>query len=497
MNSILHITLYLLCFCSNACFSQALTSSIKYQLEFGAYLSTSGTLPFWLRSNQNGIVPLKSPTLTFRGYAHKEYDSTKNENQKIKKLGIGYGFWGVANVGKQIGLLLPEAYLKVRYGVFEFYCGRKREIIGLVDTTLTSGSYIWSGNALPMPKIQISIPNYTSIIGHGLISIKGSFTHGWFGNQTFTENYYLHQKSVYGRVGKPKWKINLFGGFNHQVQWGGYSESLINNNNASQNGFLPSDLNTFINIVFPFSFIRKAFPAKIKLKYDSDNYGGNQLGSVDFAGEIRLKKLKLLVYRQLPYELGSLFSSLVNADDGLYGMSIKFNKPIFSINRFTIEGFHSFNQGAYRSGIARLLNLKDKHFGELHGYFNHGQYWDGWSFNNTGIGTPLILSNQEISPLIKPTIGSTFSSYNKVKSIIGLVEGSFKQYQYGLKSNYAIYRPTGYTEFTQNISQFSFNIFTKFKTRKDFTVILSYAFDKGEILNNSHGIAFSLLKSWY
>ena len=85
MNSILHITLYLLCFCSNACFSQALTSSIKYQLEFGAYLSTSGTLPFWLRSNQNGIVPLKSPTLTFRGYAHKEYDSTKNENQKIKK----------------------------------------------------------------------------------------------------------------------------------------------------------------------------------------------------------------------------------------------------------------------------------------------------------------------------------------------------------------------------------------------------------------------------
>ena len=28
---------------------------------------------------------------------------------------------------------------------------------------------------------------------------------------------YLHQKSLYGRFGKPEWKLKLYGGFNHQV----------------------------------------------------------------------------------------------------------------------------------------------------------------------------------------------------------------------------------------------------------------------------------------
>ena len=103
------------------CFSQTtLLSNTKYQLETGTYLSTSGITPFWLRSNNYGIVPLSSPMLTFRGSAHKEYDSTKNENQQLKKFGYGYGCWGVANIGKQSALLLPEAYLKVRYGAFEF-----------------------------------------------------------------------------------------------------------------------------------------------------------------------------------------------------------------------------------------------------------------------------------------------------------------------------------------------------------------------------------------
>ena len=31
---------------------------------------------------------------------------------------------------------------------------------------------------------------------------------------------YLHQKSLYGRFGKPEWKWKLYGGFNHQVFWG-------------------------------------------------------------------------------------------------------------------------------------------------------------------------------------------------------------------------------------------------------------------------------------
>ena len=94
----------------NVSHSQSLTSNIKYQLETGIYLSSSGKTPFWLRSNQYGIVALESQFATFRGSAHKDYDSTKNENHKLKKFGIGYGAWSVVNVGKVNQLLLPEGW---------------------------------------------------------------------------------------------------------------------------------------------------------------------------------------------------------------------------------------------------------------------------------------------------------------------------------------------------------------------------------------------------
>ncbi|KAF4530856.1 hypothetical protein B566_EDAN018889, partial [Ephemera danica] len=58
---------------------------------------------------------------------------------------------------------IQEAYAKAKWKAFELYAGRRKEIQGLVDTTLTSGSYIWSGNTLPMPKIDLSIQNYTSL----------------------------------------------------------------------------------------------------------------------------------------------------------------------------------------------------------------------------------------------------------------------------------------------------------------------------------------------
>lgn len=484
----------LFCCCQLLSFSQNLLDNIKYQTEVGAYISTSGQIPFWQRANQYGVVPLQSPFVTLRGSAHKEYDSTINSHLKLKKSGIGYGFSAVTNLGKRSGFFLPEAYLKARYGIFEFYGGRRKEIYGLVDTTLTSGSYIWSGNALPMPKIQISIPNYTQI-GKTAIFIKGGFAHGWFGNQTYTQNYYLHQKWLYGRIGKSNWKLNFHSGLNHQVQWGGFVPLLINNPYAAQNGYLASDFNTFMNIAFPFPFVRKAFKPKTKISYDSDNYGGNQLGSVDFAGEIKLKKLNILVYRQIPYELGSLFSSLVNADDGLYGISVKLKKSFYTINKFTIEGFHSYNQGTYRSGIARLLNLPDKHFGEYHNYLNHGQYKDGWSYNNNGIGTPLILNNNELVSTLQQDFA--FSSYNRVKSITGTFEGTISKFYYGLKNNYSIYSLTGKSQNQSKIHQFSLNIFTKFKIKKVNSVTISYAIDNGQMLKNSNGISFSLLKSWY
>ena len=468
-------------------------SKYNIQSEVGTYLSTSGRTPFWLRTNNYGITPLESQIVTLRSSLSKDYDSTKTSKDRLKKFGVGYGLNMVGNLGLKNQFLLPEAFVKLRVGIFEVFGGRRKEIYGLIDSTLSSGSYIWSGNAMPLPKFQISIPNYVSILGKGLISIKGNFSHGFFGNQSFVQGYYLHQKSIYGKIGKPNWKLNLLGGFNHQVQWGGFAEGLKGVETSSQNGFLPSDFNTLMSVAFPLPFVRKIFPPKIAIAYDYLNYGGNQLGSVDLAAQLKLKKVNIFIYRQIPYELGSLFTSLVNADDGLYGVSVNFKNKTNLIHKFTIEGFHSFNQGGYRSGIARLLNIQDRHFGELHGYLNHGQYQDGWSYNKIGIGTPLILSDNELK-IDKPT--GYFSAFNRVKSIYGACEGKFRQVDFKIRGGYSIYGKTGNAPNPTLPYQFSYAASASFPLKNKLFLNVSQGLDAGQMLTNSNGVFVSILKKW-
>ena len=73
-----------------------------------------------------------------------------------------------------------------------------------------------------MPKIQIEIPDYQPLgKNNPWLAFKGNYAHSWFGTNKFAYGYYLHQKSVYVRIGRQSSSVKLYGGFNHQVQWGG------------------------------------------------------------------------------------------------------------------------------------------------------------------------------------------------------------------------------------------------------------------------------------
>lgn len=475
--------LFIILVCANGSFAQTLFSNTKYQLETGTYLSTSGITPFWLRSNQYGIVPLSSPILTFRGSAHKEYDSTKTDNQKVKKFGYGYGFWSIANVGRQSGLLLPEAYLKVRYGAFEFYGGRRREIMGLVDTALTSGSYIWSGNALPMPKLQISIPNYTSIIGHGLISVKGTYAHGWFNNdRPITKHVKLHQKSFYARLGKNNWKIRMYAGFNHNVQWGGESPFY------SIDGKLPDG---FKNYLFAVTGKRGAIQNTPENSDFDANRVGNHLGTVDIGMDIKFTNADLFLYRQNIYEDGSLFY-LNNINDGLNGIRIRFKNVQF-IKRIGFEYLNTTSQGgntfAFLDGEPNELRGTDN-------YFNNGQFADGWTYKNNIIGTPFI-QNSYLNFKITESNKVFFIENNRIKLLNFSVVGTFtKDLSFNFFSSFSTNNGTYHYPTNKSLKQISTLLsISKSNFYLENTVIhLSLAFDAGSLYTNSFGSCIRFIK---
>jgi hypothetical protein len=486
--------------------AQSHFDNLNKEVEVGAFLSTSGQNPFWLRSNQYGIVPLESQGITVRARIGTEQSLLKPSNRFSKKDSLdrslnwkgftfNYAIEAVANVGKANQFIVPEAYAAVKWKAFELYAGRRREIIGLVDTTLSSGSFIWSGNALPLPKVQLSIPEYTSILGKGLISIKGAYAHGWFGEQYYLKNVFLHQKWLYGRLGKPNWKLKFYGGFNHQVQWGGD----LNTDNITllrtvRNNNIPKKLKDYINAVTGISLNTDAARQTINIdeytSYDLTNRIGNHIGTIDIGFEFRTSKFDLMLYRQSIYDDGSLFY-LANIIDGLSGISVKRSKKISADNKVSIKGFNfeifnSRSQGG-ELGYTQTIN----YIRGRDNYLNHGQFLDGWGYNRIGIGTPFIPTSQTTlqtlpqytDRFIANTEVSYFTNNNRVKSFYASIDGNLllSRFRVALSKsiNYGTYR----YPFQQKRNQLSINL----------TFIRPWAFTKatqviGSLAYDSYGI---------
>lgn len=448
----------------------------KKQIYSGITYSTSGINPFWLRSNVYGTVPLESNYFTLGGQINDDYDSTYTIAKKLKKFNWGYGVDVLTNLGSENRFYLPEIYGKIRYGAFEFYLGKRKEIFGLVDSSLSSGSFSWSGNAMPLPKIQLSIPNYIRLDRQGLFSIKGGYAHGYFdNNRPYTKNIKLHQKWMYLKLGKPNWKINLFSGFNHQVMWGGQSPFYSNN------GQLPDGIGVYKFVVFG---TRGAISDSVTSNFD-ENRVGNHLGTLDIGATLKTRFGTIDIYRQSFYEDGSLFY-LLNINDGLKGISIKTN--IKFLKKICFEYLNTSNQGG------NVFIINNEYLRGADSYYSNEQYNDGYTNNGQIIGTPFIqlealnFSNQKKN-------SDFFVNNNRLKLIHLGVEGQAKEIGYMLKvsfcKNFGIYKGAfSKNQFSlANLLQYHFN-----KNKFVSLISINNAIDLGNYYPVSFGTTLKLKK---
>ena len=470
-----------------------LKREIKYTAEVGTYISTDGNTPFWLRANQYGTVPLTSPIVTLRGSISSDYKKaiTKEDQYKLSRFDWGYGLNIVGNVGKENQFLIPEAYIKAKFGAFEIYAGRRKEIFGLVDSTLSSGSYIWSGNALPMPKIQIMNRDFVPLgITKGFLSFKGSYAHGWFENdRTDVKNFYLHQKTLYFRLGKPDWKFKFYGGFNHQVQWGGTLKYPDPTNLYSIKGQVGSGFNDYTNVVTGRSLAGVGDTTKNGVN-DATNRGGNHLGTLDLGFELNTNKVNILLYRQNIYEDGSL-AYLSNISDGLNGVSFTFKnskKKGLRINKLVAEYLNTTSQG----GATGSDNTNSRLRGQDN-YFSNGVYRDGWNYNQMGIGTAFINNT------LTSKNSNLFFSNNRVEifymGLTGLINKDININVFLSQSrNFGTYL----LPFNTPESQFSGMLLIQkpLEKFKNTFIYSNITFDSGDLLSSSLGTLIGIRKQW-
>ena len=471
-------------------FSQPTGQSVwQGQLEVGGWSAIGQVQPFWLRTNQYGIVPLATPAGTLRAGLWKQYarrDTSAKSRQR--RFDWSAGLQVAANEVTNAKLVLPEAYVKVRWKSIELSGGRWRHLTGLGDSTLSSGFINGSGNALPIPQIQLATLGYVPLkFLRNWLAINAGYGHGWF-NVPYIQGSYLHQKYFYMRMGKPASRLKVYLGINHEVQWGGQADYLLNSPTAV-NGKLPSEFKYYPDVVL--GLRPKDLQNDDYTSFDGTYWIGNGLGSTDLGVELATQKGTWLFYHQHIYEdLSGLLWQ--NFPDGLTGLSWHRTSGASKglLQRFVVEYLSTMDQ----SGPTFII--PNSNYQGADNYFNHSQYLEGWSYLGRTIGTPFIMPQSDVQSVAK---GGRFFSNNRIKMAYLGANGQLgKNLNWTFRASYSLNYGTFTDPYPVSYGQLSalasFQLMLPYVARTVLTA--SAAVDQGQLLPNTIGGFVSLRKNW-
>ncbi len=466
--------------------TRSYTDTTRSYVEVAGYVNSMARSPFWFQSNQFGIVSPTAKTLVSARAGVESYWKL-SEDAANGKPGwrVGGGIEAVGNITDQSKVMLPQAHVSVRFKDWELSAGRKKRWLGLADSTMGLGSYTWSGNALPIPAVYFGTNKFIPVpFTKGVLSFSGSYSDGWFeSGRPITSELKLHQKSLYLRIGKESSTVKLYGGFVHQVQWGGKSPY------ETVNGQMPKGFENYLNVIF--GTLNPS--GKDKTDFDLENRVGNHLGSLDMGMEIETYGATIFMYRQSFIEDGSLFY-LNNVLDGLHGFRIKRKisyGAAFEVNEALVEFFNSKSQGG-----AEFIEGDGKYRGK-DDYFHHVQVRDGWSYYNRTIGSPVIPPTTETSWRWPAYF---FTSNNRVSALHLGLKGTFLQdWKWHTKLTYTHNLGTYNAPFGEGVKQFSGFVAIERTFLSDvisgLTGQVSCAFDTGKLYQNSAGVMVSIRKA--
>lgn len=368
----------------------------KAWVEVAGYGSTASRTPFWLHANQWGIVPNSGQVLSGRAGIEGRTALSK-DSLSVPKWSFAYGAELFGNAAENSKLLIPQAYIALAFKSFQLTIGRRKQYVGFNDHELGTGAYMWSGNALPVPRVQLGFEKYVPLI-RNFLYFKGFYSDGYLdGKRPVTSDLKFHNKSLFIRIGKPDGKLKLHGGFNHAVQWGGKSPYF------TENGQMPKGFDKYWYVITGFSPRGKVDGIT---SFDETNRIGNHVASLDAGLELDFKSVNILFYRQNLIEDGSLFY-LNNLKDGLNGVTFTMKDhedKSFSLDRLTLELLYTKNQGGSEAVDGNSIRGKDD-------YFNNSQVRDGWSYYGRGLGTPFITPQAEND---WPRYADFFTNNNRV-----------------------------------------------------------------------------------
>ena len=329
--------------------------------------------PVWLTSNRFGVITDKQADLSTNlsivnkhALTIKEYlddDLLVHQNNIVFSYGLN-----LVNNNHFKNSIAEQAFAKLEYKNWSLRVGRFEETLGDVDRNLSSGSLGVSGNALPIPKIGIAVTDYTLVpFTNGWLQFKGSFAHGWFGNNRYMKNAYYHEKTLYVRIGKGRFKV--YGGLQHYAEWGG------NRGNKQ----LERSWKGFWDVVL----VKQADDGSVGTAVNGiqPSRAGDQRGLIEAGADLETDKLIFHGYAQVPFESGEEIDTRNRSV--LAGLAVSFKESWF--NKIVAEFLYTKNMNEF-------VSVKQRN-----SYYNNGYYRTGWEYENRIIGTPIFMNRTTAS----------------------------------------------------------------------------------------------------
>jgi hypothetical protein len=464
------------------CQTPIIMKSVQYSIEGSTFLS-NGNVTFWQHANQNGESPTyQYASLWAKSTLRRLYISDSLSKKRF--IDWGAGATGILSISKQPSLFLSQLYAQLKIWEIELSVGQRYEQTGLINQYLSSGNYSFSNNALPLPKIQIASLRFVEVpMTKKMLAFKFNYTDGLvgetqaipFGRYTFIKDTYLHQKSLYGRFGKPHWKLKILGGFCHQVMWGGEYQIWPNNFDLTQ---------------------KERYWAVVSGDTWQGSRIGNHVANIDLGVSYLFPTFDFMVYRQNLVEDGSLYRGLSNIADGLNGVSISLKSPSNTniiIEKGIFEILYTYSQGG------SVFDFNNGIFGKDN-YFNHYIYSNGWSYKGRTLGTPFIMPTSDTREELQKINDKPFTNNNRLFLFhVGLQGKAFDKYAFLTKFSFSKNNGIYDFPFPKNIYQFSGLI--EVKTNKKWfngcELIGSLSVDIGKLLPNQVGVYVGIRKNGY
>ena len=395
---ILYASLLNLCLLTAPAVAQ---DSLHYRLGIHTAVASQDYLPHWSTANRFGVLDDGDYALGWlRGAATYHRPLTKQV-----RLEVGLDLLTKVPFAGELSprLRLQQGYVRLRYGIFELGGGWQQRTLGTQADGLTTGSLSVSGNARPIPQVLFAVPEYSAVpYTRGYVEFKGTFAHGWMGDDRFVRGAWLHQKSLFVRGGGSFW-LNGSVGLVHNVVWGGTYPGV---------GQLPNGLSDFWQV------IRGEGAKNVDLNnpvlLGEASALGDNLGVYDFSLLFKAKNYHVLVYHQTPFE-DKTGSRLTRNRDRLLGINLTVPKANHWIESVVYEYLYTKYQSGPTIPGAPNGPPADKFgndFGGRDNYYNNAVYKTGWVHAGRIIGTPLFFTEARMRHYVPGFVEPDDSGFN-------------------------------------------------------------------------------------